>query len=67
MFPVAVCITIDECTQRAFIYGVIRWPKKAETCRRLITCLYITVPNYSAVAGIYKVISLTARNTNNVK
>jgi hypothetical protein len=27
-------------------------PKKAETCRRPITCLYSTVSNYSAVVGI---------------
>jgi len=66
VFPVAVCTTTDECTQCAFIRGDIRWPKKAETCGRLIICLYITVSNYSAVVGIYRVTSLTARNMNNI-
>lgn len=65
--PAAFCITMDECTQCAFIHGDIWWPKKAETCRRLITCLYISVSNYSAVVGIHRVNSFTARNMNNVK
>jgi hypothetical protein len=30
-----------------------RWPKKAETCRRFTTCLYMIVSNYSAFVGIY--------------
>lgn len=30
--------------------------KKAKPCRRFITCLYITVSNYSAVAGICMVL-----------
>ena len=66
MFPVAVCITTDECIQCTFIRSDIRWPKKAETCRKLIICLYISVSNYSAVVEIYKVTSLAARNMNNV-
>jgi hypothetical protein len=32
-----------------------RWPKKPETCRRITICLYIILPNYSAVFGIYMV------------
>jgi hypothetical protein len=27
----------------------------AETCRRTTTCLYVIVPDYSAVAGLYTV------------
>ena len=43
------------------------WPKKAETCRRITTCLYIIVYNYSAVVGTYMVTGLPARNMNNFK
>jgi hypothetical protein len=41
--------------------------EKAETCRRITTCLYIIVSSYSAVVGIYMVTCLTARNMNNFK
>jgi hypothetical protein len=43
------------------------WPKKAKTCRRFTTFLYILVSNYSAVVGIYMVTYLTARNMDNFK
>jgi hypothetical protein len=32
-----------------------RWPKKADRGRRVNTCLYVIVLNYSAVIGIYMV------------
>jgi hypothetical protein len=44
-----------------------RWPKKAETCGRITTPLYITLSNYYIFAGIYMVTCLTARNTDNFK
>lgn len=44
-----------------------RWPKKAETCRRIPTSLSITVSDYSAVFGIYMVTCLTARDMINFK
>jgi hypothetical protein len=65
--PVTVYITMDECAQCAFVLGDTRWPKKAETCRMLTTCFYITVTNSGAVVGIYRMTSLNARNMNNVK
>jgi hypothetical protein len=43
--------------------------KNTETCRTFTTCLYVTIANCSAVAGIYiyTVTFLTARNMDNFK
>jgi hypothetical protein len=41
------------------------WPKKAETCRRITTFLYVVVRNYSAAVGIYTVTCHTARKNGN--
>jgi hypothetical protein len=43
------------------------WPKEAETCRRITTCLDIIVYNHSAVVGIYMVTCLAELNMNNSK
>lgn len=39
----------------------------AETCRQTTTCLYIIIPNYSAVVAIYIVTCLTAQNKDTFK
>jgi hypothetical protein len=43
------------------------WPENSETCRRITTCLSITVSNYNAVFGIHMVTCLTEWNMNNFK
>jgi len=44
-----------------------RWLRRAETWRRITTCLYTVVANCSVVVGICMVIYLTARNMDNLK
>jgi hypothetical protein len=39
-----------------------KWLKKAKTCRRTTTHLYIIIPNYCAVGRIYSVTCLTVWN-----
>ena len=58
--------TVHNCTF-ACCMPPCRWPKKAETCSRITTCLYTVVSNYSVVVGIRMVICLTARNMDNFK
>jgi hypothetical protein len=41
---------------------LFRWPKKAETCRRITTCLYTVVS-----VGMCMMICITARKMGNFK
>jgi len=52
-----------------FVCWIPPWgrPKRAETCKRITTCLSVTVSNYSVVFGTCMVNCLTAQKMNNFK
>jgi len=40
------------------------WPKNAEICSRITTCLYIITSDYNAAVGIYMISQTTSAGTN---
>lgn len=44
-----------------------RWPKKAETRRKITTCLFTVVSNFSVDDGVCMMIYLSERNMDNFK